>query len=82
MAKLVELRLNSAGVRELLKSSEIAGCCKELAAEVLSRCNKPGYEMAERRYPERTGYAVYAKEYPAIGDNLKNNTLLKAVESG
>lgn len=39
-----------------------------------------GYVKEERRYPERIGVAIYAEDYPAISDNLKNNTLLKAVK--
>ena len=78
MAK-VHIELNSAGIRELLKSSGVVEECRKHAEATLQACgNVPDYEMMERRYPERTGYAIYAKEYPAIADNLQNNTLLKA----
>lgn len=71
--------LNSSGVREFLRSEEMASECREYAEGVLSACSKEGYVLEERQYPERRGYAVFAKEYPAIQDNLDNNTLLKAL---
>ena len=42
--------------------------------------NVEGYKMEERTYPERCGVALFAEDYPAISDNLENNTLLKAVK--
>ena len=76
----VEIKLNGAGIRELLKSPEIEEECKEQAQKVLDSCSvHPGYKMKRRTYPERNGYAVYADEYPAIQDNLSNNPLVKAI---
>lgn len=78
MAK-VHFELNRAGVRELLKSPGLSEECRKHAEATLQACGSvEGYVMEERHYPNRNGYAVYAKEYPAIADNLKNNTLLKA----
>lgn len=79
MAK-VKFKLNGSGVRELLKSGPISEECHQYATEILSRCGGvEGYVVGPRNYPERSGAAVYAEAYPAISDNLKNNTLLKAV---
>lgn len=73
--------LNPAGVRELLKSEEVVSEVRRHAEATLSAASSSadGYVLAERRYPERTGYAVYAEDYPAVADNLKNNTLLKSL---
>lgn len=70
--------LNRAGVRELLSSGEAQAVCGEYAQQVYNAVSGiEGYVMEPRKYPERAGYAVLAREYPAIADNLKNNTLAK-----
>lgn len=77
----IKFKLDSGGVRELLKSQEIAGECQKHAEQTLSGCGGvEGYEIEQRSYPERTGFAVYAARHPAIRDNLSNNTLLKALK--
>ncbi len=75
---IVELKLNSDGIKELLKSDEIAAACKEQADAIASRAGD-GYEVTTRQYPERIAYAVNAETKEARQDNLKNNTLLKAL---
>ena len=77
---MVEVKLNSAGIRELMKSTEIKSVCREKALQVLSMSGQ-GYDMGERHYPSRTGFAVYPVTAKAYYDNLKNNTLVKAVKS-
>lgn len=72
------IKLNSKGIRELLKSKEIAGACQKEAYGVSGRAGS-GYVVEKRTYPERTGYAVRAKTDKAKRDNLKHNTLLKAL---
>lgn len=74
----VKIKLNSQGVRELLKSPEIASACEEQARAVAARAGS-GYEVEQRNYPERTGFVVSAETDEARRDNLKNNTLLKAL---
>ena len=74
----VEIKLNSPGVRELLKCSEIAAACEEQARAVAGRAGD-GYVVEQRSYAERTGFAVVADSSKAKRDNLKNNTLLKAL---
>lgn len=74
----VKVELNSAGVRELLKSPEVMQACKEQADKVAQRAGD-GYKVEQRSYPERTGYAVVAGTPEAKRDNLKNNTLQKAL---
>ena len=74
----IKIVLNRKGVRELLKSQPIADACGEQAEQVKARAGE-GYEVRQRNYPERTGYAVIAETDEAKRDNLKNNTLLKAL---
>ena len=77
----IKFEPNRAGIRELLKSQEVAEECRQHAERTLEGVSGvEGYSMGQRNYPERTGYAVYAEEYPAIADNLKNNSLLKALK--
>lgn len=75
----VEIKLNTAGVRELLKSAEIQDECRKIAQQVQARVGD-GYVVEDRNYPERSGAAVRIDSPKAYNDNLKNNTLLKAVQ--
>ena len=77
----IKFKLNSAGVRELLRSEEIAGICMEHARRVQASAG-PDYEAEERHYPERTGAAVRPANAAGHFDNLRNNTLLKALGGG
>lgn len=70
--------LNQAGVRSLLKSDEMKTICEQHASEILKRCGD-GYEMDTYTGPNRVNAQVRASTYQAKADNLKNNTLLKAV---
>ena len=78
MSKRVQVKLNRAGVRALLKSEQMAAVCRQYASRVVQRAGT-GYEMQQRSYPERNGYVVRAAYYMARTDNLDNNTLEKAV---
>jgi len=73
-----EFKLNSAGVRELLKSEAMKSVLREQASRIQQRAGD-GYEVEERNYPERAGAVVKAGSAEAYYDNLHNNTLLKAV---
>lgn len=74
----MKFKLNSAGVKELLKSDAMKAICRERASGIQARCG-PGYVVEDRNYPERSGAAVRVDSYEAYRDNLENNTLLKAV---
>ena len=74
----IKIVLNRKGVREILKSQPISDACREQAEAVEGKAGE-GYEVRERKYPERTGYIVMAETDEAKQDNLKNNTLLKAL---
>lgn len=74
----VEIELNSAGIQELLKSAEIKGYCEELAREVANRAGD-GYAVDSMVGKTRANASVYADTKEANRDNMKNNTLLKAL---
>lgn len=79
MSSKVKIKLNKAGVRELLKSSEMQSICMEHAHRI-QRTAGADYEAGERHYPERSGAAVYPANDSGYYDNLKNNTLLKVLK--
>lgn len=70
--------LNRKGVRELLKSEELAGECMA-KAKAMAESAGAGYMAEARNYPERTGAAVYPGDDSAYYDNLVHNTLEKVV---
>ena len=80
MAKL-RIKLNSRGVRELLKSQEIMDECVRIAKEKASEAGD-GYE-ADDGYvgKNRVNAMVYPSSSAARSDNYRNNTLLKVFGS-
>lgn len=81
MSKAIDFKLNSAGVRELLKSPEMQQECMRHASATLAAAlgSSDGYVAEPRNYPERSGAAVRADTYEARKDNYDNNTLLKSL---
>jgi hypothetical protein len=75
-----EIELNSAGVRELLKSKEIRSICKEYADKAVRKLGD-GYSANVYDGSNRVNVSVMAVQKQAQEDNLKNNTILKAVLS-
>ena len=78
MAK-VKIILNKAGVRELLKSQEAGNMCMEYANQVQERAGQH-YKAEPRRYPERTGAAVFPSDSEGFYENLRNNTLVRSLK--
>lgn len=76
--KKVVIELNGDGVVALLKSPEIKGYCKKLADGIASRAGE-GYEVSTYTGLTRVNASVIAATNAAKRDNMKNNTLLKAV---
>lgn len=74
----VKIELNSTGVKELLKSSAMKSICEEQASAILQRVGS-GYSMDSQVGKNRVNAMVKAESFEAMHDNLKNNTLLKAV---
>ena len=69
------LELNSAGVRQLLRSAEMAQVCKQQAEAIRGRCGD-GYETDSYTGKNRVNASVYAATPAAVRDTLKNNTIL------
>lgn len=78
----VKVKLNRKAVRDqLLKGEKTKQLIERYGDAAYAQIsNIEGYVLEDRRYPERVGVAIYANDYPAISDNLNNNTLLKAVK--
>lgn len=71
-------KLNYAGVGQLLKSTEMQKVLEEKATAVKNRCGD-GYEQDIYVGKTRANAMVYAETFEAKRDNMKNNTILKAV---
>lgn len=71
-------KLNYAGVGQLLKSTEMQKVLEEKATAVKNRCGD-GYEQDIYVGKNRANAMVYPDSYVAKRDNMKNNTILKAV---
>ena len=74
----VKVKLNKAGIRELMRSAEIMGICRDQANAVAARAGT-GYEVNTYTGKNRVNAEVRAETYKAYRDNLKNNTLLKVM---
>lgn len=75
-AKIV---LNRAGVREMLRSNEMLGICKEYADHAVNRLGS-GYEVTTYTGKNRVNAAVETATYRAMRDNMQNNSILKALK--
>ena len=73
-----KFELNKAGVRELLKSSEMAAVLSEYGSNMMGQLGE-GYEMEEGTTSQRAKVNVRTATPRSMVDNLKNNTLLKAL---
>ncbi len=80
MANL-KVTLNEAGVRELLRSSEMLSICKEYADNALEILGD-GYEVTTYTGKNRVNASIKATTRKAKKENLENNTILKAVRGG
>lgn len=74
----IEVKLNSAGVRQLLRSKEMKDICAEHASNIQKRVGD-GYEVDTYTGQNRVNAMVKATTTRAKRDNMENNTLLKAV---
>lgn len=74
----VRIKLNSAGIRELLKSGEMRVICEEYANKAVDRLGE-GYVASSRTMETRVIASVYAESDEAKKENSENNTILKAL---
>lgn len=77
MSKM-QFKLNRKGVAELMKSAEMQEVLKDYATGIKNRCGD-GYEQDMHVGKNRANAMVSATTYQAKADNLRNNTILKAV---
>lgn len=77
MAKM-KFKLNHSGVGQLLKSSEMQNVLEEKATGIKNRAGE-GYAQDIYVGKTRANAMVYAETFEAKRDNMKNNTILKAV---
>lgn len=71
--------LNRTAVRELMKSEEMQSILKDKADNALNSLGE-GYKSDIHVGKNRANAMVYADTYKAKRDNLKNNSILKAVK--
>ncbi|WEL48452.1 hypothetical protein P0G38_05125 [Enterococcus casseliflavus] len=74
----MKFKLNRSGVASLMKSTAMQGVLEEKATAIRNRAGE-GYKQDTFVGKTRANAMVYADTYQAKKDNLKNNTLLKAV---
>ena len=74
----VKFELNSNGVRELLRSPEMMNICLDYAQKAQQSLGD-GYEVTTHTGKTRVNAMVSAESYAAKRENLKDNTILKAV---
>lgn len=74
----VKFKLNGKGVAELMKSAAMQEVLAEYATGIRNRCGD-GYESDIHVGKNRANAMVSAETKEALSDNIKNNTILKAV---
>ena len=79
MSQKVKFELNRAGVAELMKSPEMQGVLNDYANNALARLGG-GYEKSEHVGARRANVSISAETFKARRDNLKNNTILRALK--
>lgn len=75
----IKFELNSEGVRELLRSSEMANICREYAEAVQGRAGGDGYEVTTHTGKNRVNASVHAVSDEALHDVYNENSLVKAL---
>ena len=77
MAK-VKVKLIREGVRELLRSEDAMAVCQSFADNALSNLGS-GYETSPYTGENRVNVSIVAVSWRARRENLKQNTVLKAL---
>lgn len=76
----VKIELNREGVRSLLQSEEMQRICREYADAAAERLGE-GYEVTSMVGRNRCNSEVAAVSAAAKKENMKKNTILKAVNA-
>ncbi len=77
----VKIVLNRDGVRSLLRSAEMQAICEQHASNARSKLGD-GYEVSTFVGKNRCNASVKAVSKKARKENMKDNTILKAIGSG
>lgn len=77
----VRVKLVRSGVRQLLRSPEMMQICKDYAYRAQNSLGA-GYEVTYRTGRNRVNAEVAAVSAEARRENIKNNTILKALGGG
>lgn len=77
MAK-VEIKLNSEGVRELLRSNNMKAICEERANNALKNLGS-GYSVNSFTGKNRVNAEISADTFEAKKENMESNSILKAL---
>lgn len=72
----LKFKLNRSGVRQLLRSEEMAAGLESMAASIAGRCGV-GYGFDRQLMPTRAIASVYTDDRASAKDNLENNTILR-----
>ena len=80
MSNRIIFELNQKGVRDLLKSNEIGSVLSQYARNVQVVCGD-GYTISSYTGRNRKNVSIHASTKKARKENLRNNTLLKALGS-
>ncbi len=78
MASKVVFKYSRAGFNELRRSPEMLAICQEYANQVRAQAGNE-YGTERRMYRSRCGVVIAPISPEGVRDNLKNNTLLKAL---
>lgn len=78
MGKQYEVVLNRAGVREMLRSDGMMRICEAKARTMVNQLGA-GYEMSTHVGTNRVNASVSTASASARSENLKRNTILKAL---
>lgn len=76
---MIDLKLDTAGVRELLKSEDVQAALQELADDVRTRCGD-GFDTSAYKGRNRANVSVFTADDAAKRKNAEDNTILKALE--
>lgn len=74
----LKIKLNRDGVRQMLQSEEMQSLLRERAETALTSLGE-GYEVTTHVGKNRANASIKAITYKAKKDNLKNNSILKAL---
>lgn len=78
MSKVIKVKGNKAGYRQLLNGREMQQLLNELGNEVAQKCNGD-YVVTTQMGKVRAHTRVATNSRKTLNDNYDNNTLIKAV---